>query len=85
MVRNCGTHTRGRVLALELGDEENINKQKKCAIVLKVCTGGLPALDKSQPLETISAAPWALILPISYTYKAMMGSKGLTDASKISS
>ena len=48
-------------------------------------TGGIPAPDQSQPLGTISAAPWgsALILPISYTYIAMMGSKGLTDASKI--
>ncbi|KAK9099265.1 hypothetical protein Syun_026310 [Stephania yunnanensis] len=48
-------------------------------------TGGLPAPDKSLPMGTISAAPWgsALILPISYTYIAMMGSKGLTDASKI--
>ncbi|KAG8495438.1 hypothetical protein CXB51_013130 [Gossypium anomalum] len=50
-----------------------------------VSTGGIPAPDKSHPLGTISAAPWgsALILPISYTYIAMMGSKGLTDASKI--
>ncbi|KAL0447397.1 UNVERIFIED_CONTAM: Glycine dehydrogenase (decarboxylating), mitochondrial [Sesamum latifolium] len=50
-----------------------------------VPTGGIPAPDQSQPLGTISAAPWgsALILPISYTYIAMMGSKGLTDASKI--
>ncbi|CAA0821295.1 Glycine dehydrogenase (decarboxylating) 1-mitochondrial [Striga hermonthica] len=50
-----------------------------------VPTGGIPAPDSSQPLGTISAAPWgsALILPISYTYIAMMGSKGLTDASKI--
>ncbi|PPD86920.1 hypothetical protein GOBAR_DD16123 [Gossypium barbadense] len=50
-----------------------------------VSTGGIPATDKSHPLGTISAAPWgsALILPISYTYIAMMGSKGLTDASKI--
>ncbi|KAL7121920.1 hypothetical protein ACP275_01G014000 [Erythranthe tilingii] len=50
-----------------------------------VSTGGIPAPDKSQPLGTISAAPWgsALILPISYTYIAMMGSNGLTDASKI--
>ncbi|KAF1886331.1 hypothetical protein Lal_00045563 [Lupinus albus] len=49
-----------------------------------VPTGGIPAPDKSLPLGTISAAPWgsALILPISYTYIAMMGSKGLTDASK---
>ncbi|CAA0838407.1 Glycine dehydrogenase (decarboxylating) 1-mitochondrial [Striga hermonthica] len=50
-----------------------------------VPTGGIPAPESSQPLGTISAAPWgsALILPISYTYIAMMGSKGLTDASKI--
>ncbi|KAL6524003.1 hypothetical protein OROMI_031098 [Orobanche minor] len=50
-----------------------------------VSTGGIPAPDQSQPLGTISAAPWgsALILPISYTYISMMGSKGLTDASKI--
>ncbi|KAF8400987.1 hypothetical protein HHK36_014290 [Tetracentron sinense] len=50
-----------------------------------VPTGGIPAPDNSQPLGTISAAPWgsALILPISYTYIAMMGSKGLTEASKI--
>lgn len=48
-------------------------------------TGGIPAPEKAQPLGTISAAPWgsALILPISYSYIAMMGSKGLTDASKI--
>ncbi|GMH10777.1 hypothetical protein Nepgr_012618 [Nepenthes gracilis] len=51
-----------------------------------VPTGGIPAPEISQPLGTISAAPWgsALILPISYTYIAMMGSKGLTEASKIS-
>ncbi|KAI3979481.1 hypothetical protein MKX01_001673 [Papaver californicum] len=50
-----------------------------------VATGGLPAPEKSEPMGTIAAAPWgsALILPISYTYIAMMGSKGLTDASKI--
>ncbi|CAL1390015.1 unnamed protein product [Linum trigynum] len=50
-----------------------------------VPTGGIPAPEESQPLGTISAAPWgsALILPISYTYIAMMGSQGLTDASKI--
>ncbi|KAJ0031860.1 hypothetical protein Pint_12954 [Pistacia integerrima] len=49
-----------------------------------VPTGGIPAPEKTQPLGAISAAPWgsALILPISYTYIAMMGSKGLTDASK---
>lgn len=52
---------------------------------IKVATGGLPEPENAQPLGTISAAPWgsALILPISYTYIAMMGSKGLTDASKI--
>ncbi|KAL9265264.1 Glycine dehydrogenase (decarboxylating) A, mitochondrial-like protein [Drosera capensis] len=50
-----------------------------------VATGGIPAPEKLQPLGTISAAPWgsALILPISYTYIAMMGSEGLTEASKI--
>lgn len=51
-----------------------------------VPASGIPALEgKSQPLGTISAAPWgsALILPISYSYIAMMGSKGLTEASKI--
>ncbi|XP_068647560.1 glycine dehydrogenase (decarboxylating), mitochondrial-like [Aristolochia californica] len=50
-----------------------------------VPTGGIPAPETAQPLGTISAAPWgsALILPISYTYIAMMGSEGLTDASKI--
>ncbi|KAL6005904.1 hypothetical protein ACLOJK_039949 [Asimina triloba] len=50
-----------------------------------VLTGGIPAPEKAHPLGTISAAPWgsALILPISYTYIAMMGSKGLTEASKI--
>jgi len=50
-----------------------------------VPTGGIPAPEESKPLGTIAAAPWgsALILPISYTYIAMMGSKGLTEASKI--
>ncbi|GMG99110.1 hypothetical protein Nepgr_000950 [Nepenthes gracilis] len=50
-----------------------------------VPVGGIPAPENLQPLGTISAAPWgsALILPISYTYIAMMGSKGLTEASKI--
>ncbi|CAO2818054.1 unnamed protein product [Amaranthus hypochondriacus] len=49
-----------------------------------VVTGGIPAPEKIEPLGTISAAPWgsALILPISYTYIAMMGSNGLTEASK---
>lgn len=51
-----------------------------------VPTGGIPAPEgEQQPLGTISAAPWgsALILPISYSYIAMMGSEGLTEASKI--
>ncbi|XP_039117289.1 glycine dehydrogenase (decarboxylating), mitochondrial [Dioscorea cayenensis subsp. rotundata] len=50
-----------------------------------VPTGGIPAPEKAQPLGPMAAAPWgsALILPISYTYIAMMGSQGLTDASKI--
>lgn len=53
--------------------------------MLQVATGGIPAPEQANPLGTISAAPWgsALILPISYTYIAMMGSKGLTEASKI--
>lgn len=53
--------------------------------MLQVPTGGIPAPDQSIPLGTISAAPWgsALILPISYTYISMMGSKGLTEASMI--
>lgn len=49
-------------------------------------TGGIPLpKDKLTPLGPVAAAPWgsALILPISYTYIAMMGSKGLTDASKL--
>lgn len=48
-------------------------------------TGGIPPPENAHPLGTISAAPWgsALILPISYTYIAMMGSQGLTAASKI--
>lgn len=52
--------------------------------MMKISTGGIPAPEKAQPLGTIAAAPWgsALILPISYAYIAMMGSKGLTDASK---
>ncbi|GAA0166124.1 dehydrogenase [Lithospermum erythrorhizon] len=50
-----------------------------------VPTGGIPEPDKLHPVGTISAAPWgsALILPISYTYISMMGSNGLTQASKI--
>uniref|UniRef100_A0A804PSJ0 Glycine dehydrogenase C-terminal domain-containing protein n=1 Tax=Zea mays TaxID=4577 RepID=A0A804PSJ0_MAIZE len=43
--------------------------------------GGSPLSEKTDPLGTISAAPWgsALIMPISYTYSH----DGLTDASKI--
>jgi glycine dehydrogenase len=50
-----------------------------------VPTGGIPAPENAQPLGVISAAPWgsALILPISYSYISMMGSQGLTDASRI--
>ncbi|XP_078428921.1 glycine decarboxylase P-protein 1 [Wolffia australiana] len=50
-----------------------------------ISTGGIPAPENVKPLGTISAAPWgsALILPISYCYIAMMGSKGLTEASKV--
>ena len=52
---------------------------------MQVPAVGIPAPKKAQPLGTISVASWgfALILPISYTYIAMMGSKGLTEASKI--
>jgi len=52
---------------------------------IQIPTGGIPQPEKTAPLGAISAAPWgsALILPISYTYIAMMGSGGLTDASKI--
>ncbi|KAL3682194.1 hypothetical protein R1sor_000216 [Riccia sorocarpa] len=48
-------------------------------------TSGYPKPESVQPLGAIAAAPWgsALILPISYAYIAMMGSEGLTDASKI--
>lgn len=52
---------------------------------LKIPTGGFPQPEKTEPLGPIAAAPWgsALILPISYSYIAMMGSGGLTEASKI--
>ncbi|BAQ62969.1 glycine dehydrogenase [Geminocystis sp. NIES-3708] len=41
--------------------------------------------DDSQSIGMISSAPWgsASILPISWMYIAMMGSEGLTDATKI--
>ncbi|XP_019088226.1 PREDICTED: glycine dehydrogenase (decarboxylating) 1, mitochondrial isoform X2 [Camelina sativa] len=50
-----------------------------------ISTGGIPQPENTEPMGTIAAAPWgsALILPISYSYIAMMGSGGLTDASKI--
>eukprot|EP00246_Nothoceros_aenigmaticus_P004437 TRINITY_DN15970_c0_g1_i1.p1 TRINITY_DN15970_c0_g1~~TRINITY_DN15970_c0_g1_i1.p1 ORF type:complete len:910 (+),score=173.64 TRINITY_DN15970_c0_g1_i1:285-2732(+) len=51
-----------------------------------ISTTGYPLPEgELKPLGTISAAPFgsALILPISYAYIAMMGSKGLTDASKL--
>ena len=49
----------------------------------QIQTGGIP--EKLSPLGSISAAPWgsALILPISYSYIAMMGSKGLKQASEL--
>lgn len=52
---------------------------------VQIGTGGFPRPEKIEPLGAISAAPYgsALILPISYSYIAMMGNKGLTDASKI--
>src|SRR5690606_13345868 len=39
----------------------------------------------SQAIGAIAAAPWgsAAILPISYTYIAMMGAEGLTQATRI--
>ncbi|GBG68774.1 Glycine decarboxlase P-protein (GDC-P) [Chara braunii] len=48
-------------------------------------TGGLPATASQNSFGVVSAAPWgsALILPISFMYIAMMGSKGLTEASKV--
>ncbi|CAA2996114.1 glycine dehydrogenase (decarboxylating), mitochondrial [Olea europaea subsp. europaea] len=63
----------------------SIGVKKHLAPFTITSCGGIPAPDKSHPLYTISAAPWgsALILPISYIYIAMMGSKGLIEASKI--
>ena len=51
----------------------------------QIQTGGIPQPEKLSPLGSISAAPWgsALILPISYSYIAMMGSKGLKQASEL--
>lgn len=61
------------------------NKSFWHCLDLQVGTGGFPRPEKTDPLGPISAAPYgsALILPISYSYIAMMGNKGLTDASKL--
>jgi glycine cleavage system protein P-like pyridoxal-binding family len=51
-----------------------------------IATGALPDTPKdAKPFGTMAAAPFgsSLILPISFAYIAMMGSKGLTDASKL--
>ncbi len=42
-------------------------------------------IDRGQSIGAISAAPWgsASILLISYSYIAMMGAKGLTDATRV--
>jgi glycine dehydrogenase len=50
-----------------------------------VATGALPAFENDdKSFGTLSAAPFgsSLILPISYAYIAMMGSEGLTEASR---
>jgi len=49
-----------------------------------VPTGSLPAAPSAKPFGAVASAPFgsALILPISFTYIALMGSEGLTDASK---
>lgn len=48
-------------------------------------TSGLPAPSQKTPFGTIAAAPFgsSLILPISFAYISMMGSNGLTHASKL--
>jgi len=49
-------------------------------------TGALPEQPKEvAPFGTMAAAPFgsSLILPISFAYIAMMGTQGLTDASKL--
>jgi glycine dehydrogenase len=48
----------------------------------EVVHGVNPAASRDQPPGQVSAAPWgsASILPISWTYIAMMGGKGLTKA-----
>ena len=47
----------------------------------KVVTGVNPAAGRDQSQGAVSAAPWgsASILPISWTYIAMMGGEGLTQ------
>ena len=49
-----------------------------------VVTGVNPAAGKDQGQGAVSAAPWgsASILPISWTYIAMMGGEGLTRATR---
>ncbi len=44
-----------------------------------------PRPANAQPFGTMAAAPFgsSLILPISYAYISMMGSQGLTEASKL--
>ncbi len=48
--------------------------------------GVVPGVGSEQAVGAVSAAPWgsASVLPISYAYIAMMGTAGLTDASRIS-
>lgn len=51
-----------------------------------IATGALPNTPaNAKPFGTMAAAPFgsSLILPISFAYISMMGSKGLTDASKL--
>ncbi|KAI8477420.1 MAG: glycine cleavage system, P protein [Monoraphidium minutum] len=51
-----------------------------------IATGALPVTPKdAKPFGTMAAAPFgsSLILPISFAYIAMMGTQGLTDASKL--
>jgi glycine dehydrogenase len=46
---------------------------------------GVNPYDRERSVGAVSAAPWgsAAILPISWTYIAMMGSKGLTRATEV--
>lgn len=51
-----------------------------------IATGALPDTPKdTKPFGTMAAAPFgsSLILPISFAYISMMGSEGLTEASKL--